>query len=176
MKLPLFSLLAIDGGTGCMCTVQGTSIVAIAGKERGCNKWTVHLVDADTLLLLNSVSLVHSFLGSPISCVALNAQTIDDGTVRLSVALLLSDTKVAWAQACISSNGIAIPLTRLSAQTWSAVFKVGNSVVEAPLMGDGNTSLLLEDDGRVRVKQVVSNSQMHAALLDGNLLLAWRVK
>jgi hypothetical protein len=26
------------------------------------------------------------------------------------------------------------------------------------------------------VKQVVSNSQMHAALLDGNLLLAWRVR
>jgi hypothetical protein len=41
-------------------------------------------------------------------------------------------------------------------------------------MGAGNTSLLLEDDGRARVKQVVSNSQMHAALLDGNLLLAWR--
>lgn len=43
-------------------------------------------------------------------------------------------------------------------------------------MGAGNTSLLLEDDGRARVKQVVSNSQMHAALLDGNLLLAWRVR
>jgi hypothetical protein len=53
---------------------------------------------------------------------------------------------------------------------------LGNSVVEAPLMGAGNTSLLLEDDGRARVKQVVSNSQMHAALLDGNLLLAWRVR
>jgi hypothetical protein len=174
MKLPLFSLLAIEGGTGCMCAVQGTSIVAIAGKERGGNTWTAHLVDADTLLLLNSAPLLHSFVGSPISCVALNAQTIDDGTVRLSVALLLSDAKVAWAQACISCNGIAMPLTRLSAHTTSAVFKLGNSVVEAPLMGAGNTSLLLEDDGRARVKQVVSNSQMHAALLDGNLLLAWR--
>jgi hypothetical protein len=177
MKLPLFSMLAIEGGTGCMCAVQGTSIVAIAGKERGGNEWKVHLVDADTLLLLNSAPLLHSFVpGSPISCVALNAQTIDDGTVRLSVALLLSDAQVMWAQACISSCGMAMPLTRLSAHTTSAVFKLGNSVVEAPLMGAGNTSLLLEDDGRARVKQVVSNSQMHAALLDGNLLLAWRVR
>jgi hypothetical protein len=56
------------------------------------------------------------------------------------------------------------------------VFKLGNSVVEAPLMREGASSVLLEDDGRARVKQVVGNSLMNAALLDGNLLLAWRAR
>jgi hypothetical protein len=56
------------------------------------------------------------------------------------------------------------------------VFQLGNSVAETQRMGDGSTRLLLEDDGRARVKQVVSNTEIHAALLEGNLLLAWRAK
>lgn len=175
MKLPLFSLLAVEGGTGRMCAVPGTSIVAIAGKDLRGNNWIVHLVDADMLLPLNSAPLLIPFPGPSSFCIiALNAQAIDDGTVHVAAALLHTDGKVAWAEASISSNGT--PLSRHAARPSSMVFQLGNSVAEAQRMGDGSTHVLLEDDGRVRVKQVVSNSLIHAALLEGNLLLAWRAR
>jgi hypothetical protein len=177
LKLPLFSLLAVEGGTGCMCAVPGTSIVAIAGKELGSSVWTVHLVDADALLPLISAPLLLP-LSEPLvsaSCiVALNVHAIDDGILHVAAAFALADGKVAWAQTTVSSNGV--PLPRNAARASSVVFKQGNTVVEMPLMGDGNTALLLEDDGRVRVKQVVSNTLIGAALLEGDLLLAWRMR
>jgi hypothetical protein len=175
MTLPLFSLLALEGGTGCMCAVPGSSIVAVAGKERGTSEWSVHLVDADTLLLLNSSPLISPITAS--SIVALSAQAVGDGTVHVAAAFLHSDAKidVAWADASLSSNGV--PATsQHAARASSVAFKLGHSVVQAPLMGDGDMSLLLEDDGRARVKQVVGNSLINAALLEGNLLLAWRAK
>jgi hypothetical protein len=175
MKLPLFSLLSVESDTGRMCAVPGTSIVAIAGKDLRGNNWSVHLVDADTLLPLNSASLLIPFSGPSSFCIiALNAQVVDHGTVHVAAALLYSDGKVAWAEASISSNGT--PLSLHAARPSSMVFQLGNSVAEAQRMGNGSTHVLLEDDGRVRVKQVVSNSLIHAALLEGNLLLAWRAR
>jgi hypothetical protein len=173
MKLPLFSLLALEGGTGRMCAVPGSgNIVAIAGRERETGTWSVHLVDVDMLLLLNSAPLLPHIPRPAFSSVALNAHTAGDGTVHVAAALLHSDNTVSWVDASISSS--VAPSTALRATT--VVFKLGNSVVEAPLMREGASSVLLEDDGRARVKQVVGNSLMNAALLDGNLLLAWRAK
>ncbi len=173
MTLPLFSLLALEGGTGSMCAVPGSSIVAIAGKERGTGKWCFHLVDADMLLLLNSAPLLPPASASRI--VALNAHAVSDGTVHVAAALLHSDGKVAWAEASLAPNGA--PAAGLqAAYAPSIAFQLGNSVVQAAVMGDGQISLLLQDDGRARVKQVVGNSLICAALLEGNLLLAWRAK
>ena len=174
MKLPLFSLLALEGGTGRMCAVPGSgNIVAIAGRERETGTWSVHLVDVDMLLLLNSAPLLPHISGpSAFSSVALNAHTAGDGTVHVAAALLHSDNTVSWVDASISSSGAPSTTRRAT----SVVFKLGNSVVEAPLMREGASSVLLEDDGRARVKQVGGNSLMNAALLDGNLLLAWRAR
>jgi hypothetical protein len=175
MKLPLFSLLAVEGGTGRMCAVPGTSIVAIAGKDVGGSGWTVHLVDADALLPLSSALLSPLPSGTSSSkIVSLSAHTVDDGTVHVAAALLRSDSTLVWAEASLSSKGI--PHTGQAATASSVVFQLGNSVAETQRMGDGSTRLLLEDDGRARVKQVVSNTEIHAALLEGNLLLAWRAK
>ena len=181
IKLPLFSLLAVEGGSGRMCAVLGTSIVAIAGKQLAASNWTVHLVDADSLLPLNSALLLPPLpASSSLRIVSLSAQVIDDGAVHVAAAFLHADGKVVWAEASISSNGI--PLNRHAASETSVVFQLGNSVVfqlgnsvaETQRMGDGSTRWLLEDDGRARVKQVVSNGLIHAALLEGSLLLAWR--
>ncbi len=173
IKLPLFSLLAVEGGSGRMCAVLGTSIVAIAGKQLAASNWTVHLVDADSLLSLNSALLLPPLPASAsLRIVSLSAQVIDDGAVHVAAAFLHADGKVVWAEASISCNGI--PLNRHAASETSVVFQLGNSVAETQRMGDGSTRLLLEDDGRARVKQVVSNGLIHAALLEGSLLLAWR--
>ena len=186
IKLPLFSLLAVEGGSGRMCAVLGTSIVAIAGKQLAASNWTVHLVDADSLLPLNSALLLPPLpASSSLRIVSLSAQVIDDGAVHVAAAFLHADGKVVWAEASISSNGIplnGIPLNRHAASETSVVFQLGNSVVfqlgnsvaETQRMGDSSTRWLLEDDGRARVKQVVSNGLIHAALLEGSLLLAWR--
>ena len=173
IKLPLFSLLAVEGGSGRMCAVLGTSIVAIAGKQLAASNWIVHLVDADSLLPLNSALLLPPLpASSSLRIVSLSAQVIDDGAVHVAAAFLHADGKVVWAEASISCNGI--PLNRHAASETSVVFQLGNSVAETQRMGDGSTRLLLEDDGRARVKQVVSNGLIHAALLEGSLLLAWR--
>jgi hypothetical protein len=175
MKLPLFALLAVEGGTGRMCAVPGTSVVAIAGKDLGGSSWTVHLVDADALLPLNSALLSPPLSGaSSFSIVSLSARTVDDGTVHVAAAFLRSDSTLVWAEASLSSKGI--PRAGQAAVASSVVFQLGNSIAETQRMGDGSTQLLLEDDGRARVKQVVSNTEIHAALLEGNLLLAWRAK
>jgi hypothetical protein len=174
MALPLFSLLALAGGSGCMCAVPGSSIVAVAGKERGASNWSVHLIDADTLLLLNSKPLLSPVSGSAApSIVALNAEVVGDGAVHVAAAFLHSDSKIAWADTSLSSNGMPA-LSGQAGRASSVVFKLGNSVLQAPLMGGGDISFLLEDDGRARVKQVVGNGLINAALLEGNLLLAWR--
>ena len=159
-----------------MCAVPDTNIVAIAGKEPGSGVWTVHLVDADVLLPLNSAPLLPSLSGASASAsciVALNVHAIDNGILHVAAALALADGKVAWVQTTVTSNGV--PLPRNAVRASSVVFKQGNTVVEMPLMGSESKSLLLEDDGRVRVKQVVSNTVIAAALLEGDLLLAWRM-
>jgi hypothetical protein len=103
----------------------------------------------------------------------LNVHAIDNGILHVAAALALADGKVAWVQTTVTSNGV--PLPRNAVRASSVVFKQGNTVVEMPLMGSESKSLLLEDDGRVRVKQVVSNTVIAAALLEGDLLLAWRM-
>lgn len=173
MKLPILSLVTIEGGTGYMCALPGTSIVAIAGKQRGVSTWIVHLVDSDSLLLLSSATLHSSSSGSSaLYIVALKAQAVNDCTVHVAAALAFSDGKVGCFTASLSLSGMS--LSANASGSTSVAFKLGNSVVETALMSDVGSTLLLEDDGSVRVKRVTCNSLMTAALLEGNVLLAWR--